>query len=108
MPLLGKLVLDEPGAPVVKPCTQTLHFKLTDLGGAAVNDCSGKSLVFMNQQNLPVVKPLTNDCQAEFPYDQFEMNGLTLAAVTPSAGPFANPDAVAAAALFGPALIEVN
>lgn len=79
--------------------------------------CNTLSLVYINQQNTPVVRQLTDAghsqdkttaCEAEFPYDQYEMNGLTLAAVTGSPGPFANPDAVAAAALFGPALIEVN
>ena len=46
--------------------------------------------------------------EALFPYDQFEMNGLTIAVLTNSAGPFADVDAVAAATVAGPALIEVN
>ncbi|KAL9112954.1 MAG: hypothetical protein Q9227_002819 [Pyrenula ochraceoflavens] len=108
VPPLGLLVLDEPGAPVLKPGNQSLKFTLTAVGGAAVSDCTPLWVVYINQQNTPVVKKLSSHCEAEFPYDQFEMNGLTLAAVTDCAGPFANADAVAAAALFGPALIEVN
>ncbi|KAL9621490.1 MAG: hypothetical protein Q9160_004020 [Pyrenula sp. 1 TL-2023] len=110
VPALGKLVLDEKSAPAVSACKQTLSFKLTDTAVKPVNDCSGLSIVYINQQNKPVVRPLSKTCQAEFPYDKDTMafNGLTLAAVTPSAGPFKDPDAVAAAATFGPALIEVG
>ena len=117
MPPLGVLALDAPDAPVIKPCNQTLRFKLTALPAQTVGACNSMSLVYINQQNTPVVKPLTDAkpssdktpaCEAEFPYEQYEMNGLTLAAVTPSAGPFANADAVAAVANYGPALIEVN
>lgn len=46
---------------------------------------------------------------AAFPFKQFEMNGLTLAAVTN--GKNAAPDnaaAVAAVTLFGPGIIEIN
>jgi hypothetical protein len=37
-----------------------------------------------------------------------KVNGLTIAAVTNSAGPFESASEVAAATLFGPGLIEVN
>jgi hypothetical protein len=46
--------------------------------------------------------------EASFPYVEFEMNGLTIASLTPSPGPFANADDVAQAALFGPAFIIIN
>ena len=36
------------------------------------------------------------------------MNGLTIAAVTNSSGPFMTVDEVANAALFGPGVIEIN
>jgi hypothetical protein len=36
------------------------------------------------------------------------MNGLTIAAVTKTAGLFASADAVAKDAIFGPGLIEIN
>ena len=77
---------------------------------------SDLNLVYINQQNVPVVEKLQNPAssngmttfEALFPYDQFEMNGLTIAVLTNSAGPFADVDAVAAATVAGPALIEVN
>lgn len=45
---------------------------------------------------------------APFPYQQSQMDGLTLAAVTKSSGPFANASDVAGNALFGPGIIEVD
>lgn len=44
---------------------------------------------------------------APFPYEQYQMDGLTIAAVTHGAGPFANATQVAQAALYGPGIIEV-
>jgi hypothetical protein len=73
-------------------------------------------LTYINQQNLPIVEPLhiiSHDgkwvkAEALFPFDANEMNGLSIAAVTNSAGPFANANAVAKATLAGPGLIIVN
>ncbi|KKK25006.1 hypothetical protein ARAM_005956 [Aspergillus rambellii] len=73
-------------------------------------------LAYINQLNVPVVVPLhvlSIDGQqvtavAEFPYDKYLMNGLTIAAVVNSGGPFADAAAVAKATLFGPGLINVN
>ncbi|KAK5122446.1 hypothetical protein LTR85_004030 [Meristemomyces frigidus] len=73
-------------------------------------------LTYINQQNVPISFPLENEkfangavtFTAEFPGQSQEMNGLTIAAVTYSDGPFASPDDVANATLFGPGLIEVN
>jgi hypothetical protein len=45
---------------------------------------------------------------ASFPYTANFLNGLTIAAVTLGSGPFANAQAVADAAIFAPAFIEVN
>lgn len=90
---------------------QTLTFSIP-----ANASTDGLSLVYINQQNVPVVEPLQNvnadsagvTFQASFPaYTDF-LEGLTIAAVTKSAGPFASADAVAAATLFGPGLIEIN
>lgn len=98
--------------------TQTLNFMVTAPSQAQANigTFGGYSLVYINQQNIPIVEPLTNIAvsgatvtfSAQFPYDEFLMNGLTIAAVTNSTGPFANADAVAFATLFGPGLIEIN
>jgi len=85
--------------------------------GFAQKNYNGLSLVYINQQNVPIVKPLQNisidgntvTFEADFPFDGVTFgNGLTIAAVTNSAGPFANAAAVAKATLFGPGLIEVN
>lgn len=75
-----------------------------------------RRIVYINQQNTPVVESISNvqtsgdtiTFSAYFPGTDFIMDGLTVAAVTNSAGPFAGADQVAAAALFGPALIEVD
>ena len=45
---------------------------------------------------------------ANFPYDQFVMNGLTLANEVHGAGPFSSASAVANSTVYGPALIEIN
>jgi len=73
-------------------------------------------LTYINQQNVPFSVPLLNEqfqhdavtFTASFPGQSQEMNGLTIAAVTSTDGPFATPDDVAAVTLFGPAPIEVN
>ena len=120
--------------PDIQPKSQTLEFSVTinathgghgswKRGGPGSGPSQGSasyysslSLVYINQQNLPVVEPITNVAikgqtvtfDAEFPFDQFLMNGLTIAAVTSTAGPFASVDAVADATIFGPGLIEIN
>ncbi|KYG50428.1 hypothetical protein M433DRAFT_28857, partial [Acidomyces richmondensis BFW] len=77
---------------------------------------SGFFLTYVNQQNKPFSVPLMNEqfadgavtFTASFPGLSQEMNGLTIAALTSSNGPFATVDDVAAATLFGPGLIEIN
>jgi hypothetical protein len=73
-------------------------------------------LTYINQQNLPIAEPLHfisrngNEVQAEalFPFEDNEMNGLTIAAVTKSGGPFGDASSVAKWTLAGPGLIIVN
>ncbi|KAJ5782309.1 hypothetical protein N7457_004083 [Penicillium paradoxum] len=73
-------------------------------------------ITYINQQNLPIVEPLRvlskddDDIIAEalFPYDAHEMNGLTIAAVTSTDGPFPNAYSVAKDTLAGPGLIIIN
>ncbi|PKY08411.1 putative sexual development protein [Aspergillus campestris IBT 28561] len=73
-------------------------------------------LVYINQLNLPIVERLrfigfdgtTVLAKARFPYEEHLLNGLTIAAVTNSSGPFANANAVAASTLYGPGVIIVN
>ena len=74
------------------------------------------SAVYINQQNLPIVEPIMIDsvegrivtAKALFPYNQNDMNGLTILSLTNSTGPFQNAEAVANATVFRPAFIIVN
>lgn len=95
--------------------TQALKFSFAK-ADAGLYQVDQLKLVFINGQNLPVVEPLISVntagdkvvFEAEFPYDQFLMNGLTIAAVTTAADSFADADAVAKATIFGPGIIEVE
>ena len=75
------------------------------------------SIVYLSGQNLPVTVPIsavtplngTYHFKASFPFESGFANGLTIAALVKGAGQkFASNDAVAAATLYGPGLIEVN
>lgn len=109
VPIFGALIVEN---PKIAPRTQNLEFSFTNNG----TDTSSISLVYVNQQNLPVVEKPKKIRQhgdqvtfeALFPFDENLMNGLTIAVVTNSAGPFATADDVAQATLFGPGLIEIN
>ena len=101
----------------IAPLSQNLEFSIAiDHSAPWYNNYQQLSVVYINQQNLPVVEPIQNPVasgntvsfQALFPFDQFEMNGLTIATVVHGAGPFASADAVAQATIFGPGLIEIN
>lgn len=109
----------------IEPRSQTLEFSVELPAGAQPaswkSDYSGLSVTYVNQQNLPVVEPIKNarkngntlTFEALFPFDEKTRgalfgNGLTIAAVTNSTGPFATVDLVAAATVFGPGLIELN
>jgi hypothetical protein len=128
LPIFQTLTVDTQN---IQPVSQTLEFSIS-IAHANANSTHGGwkrdgpernasyysslSVVYINQQNLPVVEPITNVAieentvtfDAEFPFDQFLMNGLTIAAVTKTAGPFASADAVAKDTIFGPGLIEIN
>ena len=73
-------------------------------------------MTYINQQNLPIVKPMniissregTVTAEALFPYNKNLMNGLTIAAVTNSSGPFATADDVSKVTVFGPGVTIVN
>jgi len=99
----------------IKPATQNLNFSFFKRD-TEVTDYSQFSMVYINQQNKPIVKPLENikvngdvvEFTSPFPYDEFEMNGLTIAAVTKGAKEFANAKAVADAAVFGPGFVDLS
>ena len=109
LPVFGTLTVDTKN---IEPKDQKLSFTIS----SEISDLSDYSLVLINQQNLPIVEKIVNvqksngkiTFEAEFPGATFIMDGLTIAAITQNAGPFADAPAVAAATLFGPGLIEVN
>ncbi|WPH04637.1 Hypothetical protein R9X50_00753000 [Acrodontium crateriforme] len=110
IPVFGALAVDTMN---IQPKDQTLTFSFENTKGVKVKDLS---LVYINQQNTPIVEKICNvktkgkmvTFDATFPYSANLMNGLTIAAVTNSAGPFADADAVAKDTLFGPGIIEIN
>lgn len=95
--------------------SQNLKFSF-DMKDAGMYDVKDMRLTYLNGQNQPIVKGFENVkmeggrvyFEAGFPYDDFLMNGLSVAAVTMGADTFADADAMAKAAVFGPGLIEVD
>ncbi|KAK6221364.1 hypothetical protein LQW54_001463 [Pestalotiopsis sp. IQ-011] len=111
VPILGALNVDTD-----KISTQTTEIRFSFRTNDTKVDTDGLSLVYINGQNLPVVEKLSNvkndhglvQFTAPFPYQQFQMDGLTIAAMTKGSGPFANASDVASAALFGPGIIDFD
>lgn len=109
LPIFGALTVNTQN---IQPVNQDLSFTFTNNG----TDVNSISLVYINQQNLPIVEKPKNiqvngdqvTFDAYFPFQKFIMNGLTIAAVTNSAGPFQSATDVTSATLFGPGLIEVG
>tara|TARA_R110002003_G_scaffold154_5_gene13671 strand:+ start:3432 stop:4421 length:990 start_codon:yes stop_codon:yes gene_type:complete len=99
----------------IKPVTQNIKFSISK-ADAGLYQLDAFRVVFINAQNVPVVKRLANvqmgadktTFEAAFPYDEFLMDGLTIAAVTQGKDSFASANEVADAAVFGPGLIEVD
>ncbi|KAF1954796.1 late sexual development protein [Byssothecium circinans] len=99
----------------IKAATQNIKFSFRK-ADAGTEDWASLALVWINQQNEPIEKSLINPTvdgetvtfEAAFPYDEFLMNGLTIAAVTKGMGPFASADDAAKAAILGPGLIEID
>lgn len=104
-----------PVNPPTDAVNTEIEFQVTAPAGGYAST-SGWSIVYINQQNLPIVEPITDvstkgniiSFKAAFPGQTNLMNGLTIAAVTTSAGPFATADDVAAVTIAGPGLIEIN
>jgi hypothetical protein len=98
------------------PAAETAAIRFSFQLHAACGRNQTLSAVYINQQNLPIVQPITIDsvvggtitAEALFPYDQNQMNGLTILSLTNSTGPFLSAQAVANATVFGPAFIIVN
>ncbi|KAF2158578.1 hypothetical protein M409DRAFT_30948 [Zasmidium cellare ATCC 36951] len=119
VPIFGALNVKTPN---VGPNTTTLDFSYAYATSTTMPEAMEQnieqtmSLVLINQQNVPVVEPLQDvriegsqvDFSVGFPYQEYELNGLTIAAVVHGSGPFANASDVAMSTVFGPALIEIN
>jgi len=97
----------------VESQSQLLDFSIAPISGM---DYSTLNIVYINQQNTPVVEPLQSlqvsadavTFKALFPFNGTTFgNGLTIAALANGTS-FANADAVAKATIAGPGLIEVN
>ncbi|BCS20240.1 putative sexual development protein (LsdA) [Aspergillus puulaauensis] len=73
-------------------------------------------LAYTNQLNVPIVVPVQviacdgvkSTAVATLPYDEFLLNGLTVAAVVNRRGPFANAAAVAQSTVYGPAMFIIE
>ncbi|KIX98443.1 uncharacterized protein Z520_05744 [Fonsecaea multimorphosa CBS 102226] len=102
----------------IQPQDQTLQFSFEATGSYSqyASNYQGLSLVYINQQNVPVVEPITQATvsgstvtfSANLPFTENDMFGLTIAAVVEGSGPFATVADVAAATKFGPGLIEIQ
>jgi hypothetical protein len=108
--VFGVLNVLTPGP--IQPQDQNLQFSFTPKDG----NTNGLSLVYINQQNVPIVQPITGQSgsggaftfSAPLPYTKNLMNGLTIAAVVQGQGPFPDIASVVAKTLYGPGLIEIN
>lgn len=106
------------GIPILQKLTivtSPVDSSTTSIDFSVEGDVSNLSVVYINQQNTPIVESLSNvqtngnttTFSAAFPYEQYLMNGLTIAALA-SGSSFASAGAVAAASTYGPGLIEIN
>jgi hypothetical protein len=99
----------------IKAATQNIKFSVKT-GEAQVYQASELKVVYLNGQNVPIVKGLEKveigtekvTFEAAFPYDEFLMNGLTVVAITHGKDEFASAQEVADSAVFGPGLIEIE
>ncbi|KAI2480280.1 Late sexual development protein [Pyrenophora tritici-repentis] len=99
----------------IKPETQKLKFSFS-MEHAGMFEVAQLKLVLINGQNMPVVRGLEDVkmvdnrvvFEGEFPFDEFVMDGLTIAAITMGKDTFANANEVAQQTVFGPGIIEVN
>jgi hypothetical protein len=98
----------------LQPVNQTLDFEVS--GSPSLK---GMYVAYISGQNVAVVEPITDvksangmtTFSAYFPFQggsAMFSDGLTIAAVTTGDGPFVDASAVAAAAVYGPGLIEIG
>lgn len=100
----------------IKAATQNIKFSYAKTTTAAAYDVTKLKVVYLNGLTAPIVKELQNvqvgsdkvTFEAAFPYDEFVMDGLTIAAVTTGADQFDGPRNVSDHAVFGPGLIQID
>lgn len=98
--------------PKISEKTETLDFTFEVKDASKIDNWR---LVLISGQNKPIVQDLQNvkqdglkiSASSSFPFEEFQLAGLTIAAITKTKGPFANATEVAADALAGPGLIEI-
>ncbi|KAL4807871.1 hypothetical protein BDV18DRAFT_151724 [Aspergillus unguis] len=113
-PNLGdiKLRTFKPLEIITRPEARTHKIQISWTHGPEDNKDDLLWLVYINQLNDPVVVPIqVVSCDDRVatavvvvPYEEFLLNGLTIAAVVDRRGPFANAAAVAEATVYGPGL----
>lgn len=95
------------------PCSVWFSFAKAQIENS---DPSRLRLVYINQQNVPIVQPLTyiedgsdnTTFKGSLLAGNNVVSGLIIATVTGSERPFADTDAVAKATILGPAFIEID
>ncbi|UZJ54075.1 hypothetical protein CBS101457_003395 [Exobasidium rhododendri] len=111
IPAFDTLSLDASNAaPAGKNTTLKFDTSYTNVSATA------NHIVYISGQNAPVVRPITSvstsgkmaTFEAHFPFGAGFSNGLTVAALVTSEGPFASAAAVANATVAGPGLIEID
>lgn len=106
------------GAARVSPADQTLAFaaNLSGIPGAAdLAHAHPLFVTYLTGQDRPISEPITKAAwsgdmlsfEALFPFDEFIMDGLTMAALT-TGGNFSHPDELPAQTLAAPGLIQVD
>ncbi|KAL4940046.1 hypothetical protein BDV06DRAFT_224468 [Aspergillus oleicola] len=101
---------------VTRPEARTHKIKISWTHGSDESQENLLWLAYINQQNVPVVVPVQvvscdgakSTAVVVVPYEEFLLNGLTVAAVVNRRGPFANAEAVAQSTVYGPALFIVE
>jgi len=94
-----------------EPRNMTLEYSV-----AGQVDCENNAIVYLSGPLLPVTVRISDALfaggvthfKADFPFEEGFANGLTIAALVKGTGKFATNDAVAAATVYGPGLIEIN
>jgi len=93
----------------------TVAYEVNTFNNGIINS-SSTFIAYISGQNFPVVVDIDSvkntasgktSFSAALPFSNGFSAGLTIAAVVNSKGPFADVNAVAAATLFGPGLLEI-